>query len=431
MSQQGLSLRRSAQIVRRHKILVASTIVLGLLVGGGYSTRYPPMLTGKALVALLWPGPGMNTELVVATSDPVLSAALPRVTPGMSLETLRDHIQAKSVTSNIMAISASSKNATEAEITANAVANSYIAYVDSKHNPIGHVSARMLQPAIVATGTTPLKQTTIFAFLGGLAGAIIGFIIALAVGRGDRRLRKRDDIADSIGVPVIASLPAEQPSDAPGWTRLLADYEPGVVYAWRLRKALQQLGITDIGLTDGGRGSSLTVLSLSSDRAALALGPQFATFAASLGIPTTLVIGPQQDTNAAAALRTACAASLPSSTKRATRLRVIVSENANLDRGLGATLLVSVVVVDGRAPEMPDTVRTTATVLAVSAGAATGEQLARAATVAAGDGRDVVGILVANPDPADQTTGRIPRLGRATKDRAPTRVRGIPTEIRR
>jgi hypothetical protein len=431
MSQQGLSLRRSAQIVRQHKILVAAAIVLGLLVGAGYSIRYPPMLTGKALVALLWPGPGMNTELVVASSDPVLSAALPRVTPGMSLETLRDRIQAKSVTSNIMAISASSKNATEAEITANAVANSYIAYVDSKHNPIGHVSARMLQPAIVATGTTPIKQTILFTFLGGLGGAIIGFVIALAIGRGDRRLRKRDDIADSIAVPVLASVPVEQPSDASGWARLLAEYEPGVVHAWRLRKALEQLGLTDTGLNDGGGGSSLTVLSLSSDRAALSLGPQLATFAATLGIPTTLIIGPQQDANAAAALRTACAASSPSSARRATRLRAVVSESPNVDRGLGATLLVSVVVVDGRAPEMPDTVRTTATVLAVSAGAATAEQLARAATVAAGDGREIMGILVANPDPADQTTGRIPRLGRAARHGAPTRVRGIPTEIRR
>ena len=49
------------------------------------------------------------------------------------------------------------------------------------------------------------------------------------------------------------------------------------------------------GSTTAMAGFSLAVLSLSSDPGPLALGPQLAVFAASLGIPTTLVIGPQQD----------------------------------------------------------------------------------------------------------------------------------------
>jgi Mrp family chromosome partitioning ATPase len=47
----------------------------------------------------------------------------------------------------------------------------------------------------------------------------------------------------------------------------------------------------------------------------------------------------------------------------------------------------------------------TATVLVVSAGFATAEQLARAAMLAADSGSMVMGIIVADPDPADQTTG--------------------------
>ena len=47
-----------------------------------------------------------------------------------------------------------------------------------------------------------------------------------------------------------------------------------------------------------------------------------------------------------------------------------------------ATLAVVVGVVDGRNPQMPDTMRTTATLLGVSAGAATADQLARVAVSA-------------------------------------------------
>jgi hypothetical protein len=70
-------------------------------------------------------------------------------------------------------------------------------------------------------------------------------------------------------------------------------------------------------------------------------------------------------------------------------------------------------------------------VLGVSAGAATAEQLARAATAASADGREIFGILVANPDPGDQTTGRIPRLGPALRRPMPTRITGTPMEIKR
>ena len=52
MSQQGLDLRRSVQIVRRHKVLVGIVVALGLLIGGAYATLNPPMLTSTALIVL-------------------------------------------------------------------------------------------------------------------------------------------------------------------------------------------------------------------------------------------------------------------------------------------------------------------------------------------------------------------------------------------
>jgi capsular polysaccharide biosynthesis protein len=429
---QETSLRRSVQVVRRQKILVASVIALGLLGGVAYATLNPPKLSSQALVVLPAAGQTMPTEVVIAGSDPVLSATLRRIGPGTSLGALRNEVSIHSLTSNVMAITARGKNAQEAEATANAVANSYLAYLSSPASPVGHVPAQLLQSATSATGTTAAKQTILFALLGALAGLIVGCIAALVRGRGDRRLRQRDEIANAIGVPVLASVPVERPTDAPGWTKLLVDYEPSVVHAWRLRSVLQQLGVTNVAPLKGARDPfSVTVLSLSSDRRALALGPQLAVFAASLGIPTALVVGPQQDTSVTAALRTACGGPLPGSSDQARPLWVIAPENGDAPDAQGAVLVVTVLVIDSRTPQVPEAMRTATTLLGVSAGAVTAEQLARAAMVAVGDDRAITGILVADPEAADQTTGRIPQLGRAVQRRAPTRVNGIPTESRR
>ncbi len=95
-----------------------------------------------------------------------------------------------------------------------------------------------------------------------------------------------------------------------------------------------------------------------------------------------------------------------------------------------AALTVVVAVVDGQNPQVADTTRTTATVLGVSAGAVTAEQVARIAASAAAVGRDITGILVADPDPDDHTTGRLPQLARPAHRKGPTRMTGTKAETR-
>ena len=73
-------------------------------------------------------------------------------------QTLRTTIQVKSLTSNILSISAQGKTAAQAERTADAVANSYVAYVNSPSRPGPPVQARILQPALNATGPTTFKR---------------------------------------------------------------------------------------------------------------------------------------------------------------------------------------------------------------------------------------------------------------------------------
>jgi len=112
MSQQALDLRRSVQIVRRHKILVGIAVALGLVAGVGYAVLKPPAVTSSALVNLPLaatqsiqgsdgnPGaPGtsgyMQTQAVIASSDPVLSGALRSIRPAISLAGLQRVIEVR------------------------------------------------------------------------------------------------------------------------------------------------------------------------------------------------------------------------------------------------------------------------------------------------------------------------------------------------
>jgi capsular polysaccharide biosynthesis protein len=429
MSDQPLDLRRSLRLVWRHKVVVATITAVGLAGGAGYALRYPAMQSSSALVVLQPPTRDPATQAVVAGSDPVLAAALPKIEPDMTLDILRGQVQVTRPTPTIISITARGRTAAQAERAANAVADSYIAFASARNSPARTVQPRLLQQAMTARGTSVPVHVSIFACLGLLLGLLTGAVGALALTNRDRRLRRRDDIADAIGIPVLASLAVRHPSDPAGWTRLLEDYQPSAADSWRLRKALQYMDLADVLSANGGsRGSSLAVLSVSSDPKALALGPQLALFAASLGIPTSLVVGPQQDASTTAALRAVCAAG-NASPRRSRMLRLVAADHGDLSPH-HAGLSIVVAVVDGQTPQMAGMLRTSATVLGVSAGTLTADQMARVAAGAAADGRHLAGILVADPDPGDHTTGRVPQLSRLTQRRLPSRVTGIVTRTR-
>lgn len=440
--QQPLDLRRSLQIVRRHKLLIGVLAAVGLLGGAGYAVLEPPLYSSETLVVIpvspsasdsqsttpTGVSSAMETEAVIAASQPVLMQALPKISPAISLTQLTNDVTATGLTDSVMSITGRAKTAAGAENTANAVANSYVEYVASATSPVGNIHAQVFQPAVAATGGGLVGALGLDGVIGLVAGVLIGFLAAVLRSRSDRRLRQRDDIANSIGIPVVADIPVAHPGNATGWTKLLDEYEPGPVQSWRLRTLIEQLGITDMAASSSQGGSSLTILTLSTDPRALALGPQIATFAASLGIPTALMLGPQQVPVTAAALRAACAAA--GGNRRSRLLRTVVSDDGRFTDPKAA-LVVAVVVIDGEAPQVPDMMPTSATLLGVSAGGATADQLASTATAAMADGHNIVGILVADPDPEDKTTGRILRLGRAAQPARPNRLKGVATESRR
>jgi capsular polysaccharide biosynthesis protein len=391
MSEQPLDLKKSLRTAWRHKAIISIATAIGLLAGAVITAVGPPSLASTALVVLPENTPDMSTQVVIASSDPVLSAASSSQRLGLTAEALRSKVQVKTPTSNIISITVKGGTAVQAEDMANAVANSYISFVTTRGNPGGTVQARMLQAASPGTGTPLPVYLLITAVLGALVGAVVGIVIALGVGRKDRRLRTRDEIADAVGIPVLASVPAPQPGSPAAWMKLLDSYEPDVVHAWRLRQALYD----------------------------------------SIGIPTVLEVRPQQNPNLATALRAACAAPSAGRSKRWEHLRLTAGDSDDADQHAGGQLTIVVVVVDATDPQVVRTRRTAVTSLSVSAGLVTAEQLASVAASTADDGRRLTGIFVANPEPTDHTTGRLPRLRRPRPRLMPARLSRTMTETKR
>src|SRR5215472_2533827 len=89
MSEQPLDLKRSAQIVWRHKMVVGAIAALGCVAGVIVTMLNPPMLTSEALVVLPPSVSDTGTQALVASSDPVLIESLHNLHGTLSLHALR------------------------------------------------------------------------------------------------------------------------------------------------------------------------------------------------------------------------------------------------------------------------------------------------------------------------------------------------------
>jgi capsular polysaccharide biosynthesis protein len=177
--------------VRWRWATVGVATVLGLLAGAGYATLSPPTLTSDAIVALPPSIQDTTTQVVIVASNPVLAAAAGTIHPAISLKALRSRVQVKSLTSNLLSISAQGQTASQAEDTANAVTSSYIAYVRTSKSAAGTVQAHLLEPATNASGSSLSHRLLVTGGLGALLGLLIGAISVIALSRSGRRFRMR------------------------------------------------------------------------------------------------------------------------------------------------------------------------------------------------------------------------------------------------
>ena len=239
MSRQGLDLRRSGQILWRHKIILGGCALLGLAGNAALTMLASQTYTSNTLVVVS-PNVNLETQAVVVDSIPVLADAMSKANLGMSLQQLQAHVQATAVGTQTISIQAQGASASWAQAAASAVTKAYVAYTTSTGNPEGPQPATVFLPATTPAVKPLSTRLWEASLLGLIGGTLVGLIIALGLGRSDRRLRLRDDIADSIGVPVVASLSVRAPKDAAGWATIIGKAEPDGADAWRLRHVLRE-----------------------------------------------------------------------------------------------------------------------------------------------------------------------------------------------
>lgn len=287
------------------------------------------------------------------------------------------------------------------------------------------LSASVMQRATVPVRRSPIGALVSFGLLGFLVGSLLISFVLLIRARRDRRVRLRDEIADSVSSVVLASVQSRAPRSVAAWSVLLQSYQPGPVDQWAYRQLLRALVGEAVHPGGARRGNrldhprSLTIITLAADGKALAVGPQLAGFTASMGVHTRLINAVGNQT--AASLWAACAADRPGDPRQ----NLTVGE---VRPGEKAEFHVVLAVVDRKNPQFGHSLRTDKVVIAVAAGAATEEELARLAVAIDDEGGQIDGIIVADPDRSDRTTGRLTVEERAKQIALPMRLTGVPAE---
>jgi hypothetical protein len=270
------------------------------------------------------------------------------------------------------------------------------------------IAAAKLNNAAVNGGTEVIQHASSATspsvssrFLPTAVGAILGFLIGgayVVVRHRKSNLSTRDEIASAAGIPVVISSVVGHLSRSSDWLTLLREQEPSVTEMWNVRKVLSSLDVLE-----AGRRRVVTVITLADDSASMAAVAQFAVAAAVMDIPTSLVL--MSDDSGLRGLSDACDLLTARSETARPNLRV-VKGSPPVDEAVNALNVISIVLNPDQ-PKLPAFVARGSIFLALSAGFAGEEQLARVLIAIGQEGLSVEGLFIANPMSADRTLGSL------------------------
>ncbi len=289
--------------------------------------------------------------------------------------------------------------------------------------------------SVIQSATSAIKPSVLripeFGLIGLAVGLLVGVCAAFAVGRKDRRLRRRDEIARASGAAVLASLTPSKAFKSEDLLEVLENFRPSVSDKANLRRLLDELDVHKLGSRPetmhsqngaaqngaGQNGSSVhheavdvSAIVLAGDGKAVVAITELPAFAASLGLPVALVVdGSSASTQQ---LSIACAARDPLDLA-APRPNLLTFASTPAKSPEGVSLTVTVEVVDPVTLDVADesTVRSPSdrrqiSILVVSSGFATPEDLEVVALASEHHGQPLAGVVVCDPERSDNTSGQ-------------------------
>lgn len=486
MTEQPLNVRRAIAVTRRRWVSIFALALAGSAVGLLLTVLRPPsyvarsgvLLPPSAVDAQGKPLRNVETEVSIASSAEVLGRAGKSLKPPRSPAALKDRVDVRALSVDILEMRAQATSPREAARVANAVATEYVSYSETASfqrtdrsmtlfrdqatdlderirdldSQIAAVAARMagqkpgspegaqqqalldslrssqvntsrqlsvinsriadaqLEAELTRSGLRVLEPATapshpvrprlvLNTGIGGMVGLALGVLFAVAHGQRDRRVRARDEFAETAAAPVLLSLAVQTPKRLKDYRERLAQWVPSATERLALRQAFEQLGISP------DNGANLVVGTLPGDRAALGLVMELASFAATSGMATSLLVTTTDPSMRD--LRSACH-SLTSGVDPRPSLSVSgTPPEAELDELGEFALTISLVNAADDDLAVPTWGRETYTTLAVSSGFATAETVASVALAWFDADHPLDGVLLANPEPTDTTTGRV------------------------
>lgn len=260
----------------------------------------------------------------------------------------------------------------------------------------GENAVRIVDPAVAPQRPVapPRRRDAAAGALGGVAG---GLALALLVHGLDRRPRRRDDIARVVGAPVVTTLRLPRTAGMHRRARhLLQLWEPGPLDRLAVRQALGRIA--------GGERpvEHLVLVSARNDSMAPLATLQVAIVLAAMGTPTALAV-PEGDAGPST-LRI-----LPSEAINGLEagLRLHTGDELSDERLRSADVIVTALAA-GRSPiAIPTWSRRTVVVIVACAGQVTAADLEGAAAACREAGHPVGGVVVVDPEPDDDSSGRL------------------------
>jgi capsular exopolysaccharide synthesis family protein len=200
-------------------------------------------------------------------SLPSVATRAAEIEPEIPQEEFEASVSASQVAeSDIIHVSANSSSPETAARIANAYAEAFVAYRQEDHSKIPAGKVSLVQRAVPdGTPVSPTPSKNIG--FGVLIGIVLGLGLALLAEQMDRRVKREDDLADTTGLPIVATVPRRRSFDSkhfgvtplsPAESEVFRLLRANLRY-FKARGALDTLVVTS---AEAGEGKTVVALGL-------------------------------------------------------------------------------------------------------------------------------------------------------------------------